>query len=118
MIATAQNSRETNTRDRTLQNDLMDEELFAPRLPGKSNQKKDYKKRKKKGLRKVKKLTYGNAIDDYRMRMQAVAKRNARNERLARKPRYSDPSYFGHKRPPKKRPVGKRKLCKECMIVH
>jgi hypothetical protein len=35
-----------------------------------------------------------------------------------KKPQYSDKMYFGHKRPPKKRPVHKRKFCKECGIVH
>lgn len=33
-------------------------------------------------------------------------------------PRYTDPLYFGHKKPPKKRPVGKQKYCKECGIRH
>jgi hypothetical protein len=35
-----------------------------------------------------------------------------------KKPQYADKMYFGHKRPPKKRPVHKRKFCKECGIVH
>ncbi|UZR96072.1 hypothetical protein [Chondrinema litorale] len=33
-------------------------------------------------------------------------------------PRYTDPLYFGHKKPPKKRPVGKQKYCKVCGIRH
>jgi hypothetical protein len=41
-----------------------------------------------------------------------------KQDRLARKPQYNDPTYFGHKRPPKKRPLGKRKFCKECGIRH
>ncbi|MCS6969161.1 MAG: hypothetical protein RMJ44_10430 [Cytophagales bacterium] len=35
-----------------------------------------------------------------------------------KKPQYSNKMYFGHKRPPKKRPVHKRKFCKVCGIVH
>ncbi|MCY4418368.1 MAG: hypothetical protein OXB93_00780 [Cytophagales bacterium] len=33
-------------------------------------------------------------------------------------PRYTDPEYFGHKKKPEKRPVGKKKYCEECGIVH
>lgn len=51
-------------------------------------------------------------------RMQARAKTNRRNERLLSKPQYSDPSYFGHKSPPKKRKPGKMKFCKECGLKH
>jgi len=35
-----------------------------------------------------------------------------------KKPQYSDPTYFGHKKKPKKRPPGKKKFCKECGIYH
>ena len=34
------------------------------------------------------------------------------------KPRYANPLYFGHRRPPKKRPLGKQKFCKTCRIKH
>lgn len=37
---------------------------------------------------------------------------------LKKKPQYSNPEYYGHRRKPKIRPVGKRRLCKECGIVH
>lgn len=36
----------------------------------------------------------------------------------SKKPQYSNPAYFGHKKKPKKRKRGKRKFCKECGIVH
>ncbi|MDH3708664.1 MAG: hypothetical protein OER04_02185 [Cyclobacteriaceae bacterium] len=58
------------------------------------------------------------AIQDYQQLKKANAKKYRKIERIKDKPQYSDPSYFGHKRKPKKRPVGKRKLCKECGIVH
>ncbi len=47
------------------------------------------------------------------------SKRQLRKEAAMKMdPRYTDPLYFGHKKPPKKRPVGKQKLCKECGIRH
>ncbi|MDN5215654.1 hypothetical protein QQ020_26490 [Fulvivirgaceae bacterium BMA12] len=57
-------------------------------------------------------------VEEYHARMQDNQKRYKKMARLAEKPQYSDPSYFGHKRKPKKRPPGKKKLCKECSIIH
>ena len=51
-------------------------------------------------------------------RMKQVEKDKKKIIRILKKPQYSDKSYFGHKRPPKKRPLSKRKLCKLCGIVH
>lgn len=39
-------------------------------------------------------------------------------EKMKSKPQYADPMYFGHKKPPKKRPPGKQKYCKECGMRH
>lgn len=61
--------------------------------------------------------TYGLEQEFYE-RMEAVEKARKKNERLMEKPQYSDPSYFGHKRPPKKRKPSKMKFCKECGIRH
>ena len=58
------------------------------------------------------------ALDEYKQLKKANAKKYRKIEKMKDKPQYSDPSYFGHKRKPKKRPVGKRKFCKECGIVH
>ena len=55
---------------------------------------------------------------EFEQRMKAVAKQRKKEARMDRKPQYSDPLYFGHKRKPKKRKPGKRKLCKECLVVH
>jgi hypothetical protein len=63
-------------------------------------------------------LYYDNLIVEYEKRMKDNAHKYKVMARKMRKPQYSDPSYFGHKRKPKKRPVGKRKYCKECEIVH
>ena len=61
---------------------------------------------------------YDKKIGEYEDRMKSNVKKYKKQARLMKKPQYSDPSYFGHKRKPKKRPPGKRKLCKECEIVH
>ena len=57
-------------------------------------------------------------VEEYHQRVKEVQKRNEKFARLSKKPQYSDPAYFGHKRKPKKRPPGKKKLCKECGIMH
>ena len=54
---------------------------------------------------------YGTISTIGGMRVSAMAKE-------MEKPQYSDPTYFGHKKPPKKRPVGKKKFCKECGMSH
>lgn len=79
-------------------------------------QKKESRARAKKKA-SLGKTTY-NAEREYYERVEAVAKTRRKNERLSLKPQYSDPSYFGHKRPPKKNPPHKMKFCKECGIRH
>ena len=59
-----------------------------------------------------------SAEEDFRKRMELVAKQKRKAEKEMMKPQYSDPSYFGHKRPPKKRSRKKMKYCKECGIRH
>ncbi len=51
-------------------------------------------------------------------RMEELEKVRRKNERMMEKPQYSDPMYFGHKRPPKKRKASRMKFCKECGIRH
>ncbi len=72
-------------------------------------------KKSKKG--KLAKPTYGSE-EAYFKRMDELHKTRRKNEKMLDKPQYSDPMYFGHKRPPKKRPVGKMKYCKECGLKH
>jgi hypothetical protein len=50
--------------------------------------------------------------------MEEVAKAERKAEKEAMKPENSDPLYFGHKRPPKKRSPKKMKYCKVCGIRH
>jgi len=61
---------------------------------------------------------YDRLIVEHKKRMKTNVRKHKVIARKMKKPQYSDPSYFGHKRKPKKRPVGKRKFCKECEIVH
>lgn len=82
---------------------------LAPYYP-----QKDYEPKKKKAAGKV---TY-DARDRFYERMEEVQKANRKNEKEMEKPQNSDPMYFGHKRPPKKRPVNKMRYCKVCGIRH
>lgn len=61
---------------------------------------------------------YDRLVVEYEERMKENIKKYRAMAREMEKPQYSDFSYFGHKRKPKKRPVGKRKFCQECEIVH
>ncbi len=61
---------------------------------------------------------YDQKIEEYHARMKENAKEYKKMSREMKKPQYSDPSYFGHKNPPKKRDVGKKKFCKVCELVH
>lgn len=61
--------------------------------------------------------TYG-LEQEYYERMEAVAKERRKSEKMMEKPQYSDPMYFGHKRPPKKHKPSKMKFCKVCGIRH
>jgi uncharacterized protein HemX len=65
----------------------------------------------------AKRQTY-SAEQRFYERMEQLEKTKRKNEKLSQKPQYSDPSYFGHKRPPKKRKAGKLKYCRECGIRH
>jgi hypothetical protein len=78
-------------------------------------EKKYGPKKSKKG--KLAEPTYGSE-EAYFKRMEELQKTRRKNERMMDKPQYSDPSYFGHKRPPKKRPPHKMKFCKECGLRH
>lgn len=64
---------------------------------------------------------YGGKVEsrkEFEARMVKTVKEIRKREREMKKPQYSDPMYFGHKRPPKKHKAGKLKYCKECGIRH
>ncbi|MBK6266448.1 hypothetical protein JKA74_15490 [Marivirga sp. S37H4] len=70
-------------------------------------------------FKKKKKTAFGDQlIVEYEQRMKRNAKEAKKKEKEMQKPQYSDPSYFGHKRKPKKRSPDKMKFCKECGIRH
>jgi len=77
--------------------------------------KKEYKPRKSKTAADGPKF---ESDEEYRKRMEAVVAQKRKNERLMETPQYSDPTYFGHKHPPKKHKPGKMKYCKVCGIRH
>lgn len=78
----------------------------------------DQKKTKKKKSKHSVTKHLDKKVEEYEKRMQANAKKYAKMAKEMKKPQYSDPSYFGHKKKPKKRPPGKKKFCKECQLVH
>ena len=61
--------------------------------------------------------TYG-LEQEYYERMEDLEKTRRKNARLMEKTQYTNPLYFGHKRPPKKRKASKMKFCKVCGIRH
>ena len=61
---------------------------------------------------------YDKKVEEYHARMEDNAKKYKKMAKEMKKPQYSDPSYFGHKKKPKKRPQGKKKFCKECGLYH
>lgn len=89
---------------------------LAPYYPQEMQQKKSAKKKGKK-----KRAPSGPSFQseqEYYERMARLDKEKRKIEKEMEKPQYSDPMYFGHKRPPKKRKAGKLKYCKECGIRH
>ncbi|HNP17496.1 MAG TPA: hypothetical protein PKL31_03590 [Fulvivirga sp.] len=100
-------------------NNPKEDNSFEPFSAEKSAvQKKTMKKKGKKSARGIFNRKMDLKIKEFDKRMQANAKAERKKQREMRKPQYSDPSYFGHKKKPKKRPPGKRKFCKECGIWH
>lgn len=75
---------------------------------------KDYTPKRKKTSKGP---TY-ESEEQYYERMADLEKTRRKNEKMLEKPQYSDPTYFGHKRPPKRRPPNRMKYCKVCGIRH
>lgn len=81
-------------------------------------QKAGKKMKNKKTGRSSINVYYDKKVEEFRERMKENAKEDRKMAKEMKKPQYSDPSYFGHKNPPKKRPAGKKKFCKVCEISH
>lgn len=77
---------------------------------------KDYAPKASRG--KSQSFVVYDAEKRYYERLEEIAKQKRKIEKEMMKPQYSDPTYFGHKRPPKKRKPGKMKYCKECGLRH
>jgi len=80
--------------------------------------KNDYQPSRKKSSKKRDEGPTYDSEQEYNARLEQIEKTRRKNEKLMEKPQYSDPTYFGHKRPPKKRSARKMKFCKECGIRH
>ncbi|MDN4165691.1 hypothetical protein QWY31_09265 [Cytophagales bacterium LB-30] len=88
----------------------------TPYSPSESQTAVQTKSKKRKGKKSVN--AYDQLVVEYEQRMEDNVKKYNKAAKELRKPQYSDPSYFGHKRKPKKRPPGKKKFCKECQMRH
>ena len=84
---------------------------LQPNLPTKVYAPKTSKKKKKS------KVTY-DARDKFYDRIEEMERDKRRVEKKKMMPEYSNFQYFGHKKPPKKRPPEKMKYCKICGIRH
>ncbi len=102
----AQNSRDVKARKVPVQ--------FKDQSP----QKNLSKRQAKKQLEKTYAAYFDRLIVEYADRMETNAKNRIKLAKEFRKPQFSDPSYFGHKKPPKKRARGKKRKCKECHMWH
>jgi hypothetical protein len=71
-----------------------------------------------KASRKYSKGPTYESEEKYYKRMADLEKTREKSERMLAKPQYSNPLYFGHKHPPKKRKPSKMKFCKVCGIRH
>ena len=88
----------------------------TPYSPSESQAPEQAKSKKRKGKKSIN--AYDQLVVEYEERMEENVKKYNKAAKELRKPQYSDPSYFGHKRKPKKRPPGKKKFCKECQMRH
>jgi len=87
------------------------ESAKAPRLAGKTARKYRTHSLKHDG-------SHIETYEEYVARMKRTVKMIRRNEKLIKRPQYSNPMYFGHKRPPKKHKPSKMRFCSECGIRH
>lgn len=90
----------------------------APKPPTPTYQNVKKEKNFLNFLKNKKNRPKSREVAEFRDRMRDVYKQRKKREKLADKKRYKDPTYFGHKRKPKKRPPGKQKFCKVCGIKH
>ena len=80
-----------------------------------NSQAKTKRKQKKEGAYT---RQFDQKVQEYYARMEEDAKKYRKMDKEMKKPQFSNPTYFGHKHPPKKRPPGKKKYCKVCGMWH
>jgi hypothetical protein len=79
-----------------------------------------YGPRKEKKKKKKSSVTH-DAQNDYYKRVESTWREREKREKTYERGGKADimkPPYFGHKKPPKIRPIEKRKYCKVCGIRH
>ena len=74
--------------------------------------------KKNSSVKKILNAKHDQSLVEYEKLMKANKKKYAKMQKGMEKPKYSDPTYFGHKKKPKKRDADKRKFCKECSMIH
>ncbi len=94
------------------------EAIFGENSSGKAEKKSRVKGSKRKSSKNSFNKNLDKKVEETEKRLEQNRKRNRKRAKQMEKPQYSDPSYFGHKKKPKKRPPGKQKFCKECGIKH
>lgn len=97
-----------------------EEKKLAKEAEKKANKSRSLENRDLKRMKKGRGYTpKGMLADDKNLFLEKRQKENAQQrEEMRTNPTYADKMYFGHKKKPKKRPVGKRKFCQECGITH
>ncbi|MEO1253806.1 MAG: hypothetical protein AAFY41_02810 [Bacteroidota bacterium] len=85
-------------------------------------EKKSFLSFLKKKDRGIQRTSNQSEIQQFRanvaQRQREKAKIEYKLAKLERKEEKKGKSFFGHKKPPKKRPPGKQKFCKICRIKH
>ena len=79
---------------------------------------KHHKPTKERSVRRKKVNVKHTPRYEYYARVEKVAKEKQRIMRKMDEPQYTNPLYFGHKRPPKRHDVHQMRYCKECGIRH
>ena len=102
------------SQTQTARGDKTEQDIIKAPMPEKKMTKRQYKKTFRYKYFKH----HADLVDEFYERMEQVKKQRRKMEREMKKPKYSDPSYFGHSRKPKKHSPDKMKLCAECGIRH
>lgn len=97
----------------SMQSNTVGPNSIQPYYPKEFRPEKSYKKSKTRFAGP----TY-NAEQKYYERMEKLAKEYRKLAKELKKPQYTDPKYFGHKRLPKKHKPGKMRYCNVCGIRH